>query len=148
MDKRKRVHASEQACRCVPSVWWSVRSVGCAEERLQNHRPPPVKPGPLRMEADDRSPETHRPTPLLRDRRGKKNPTTNLFRTQALTSTGRTEPSYSRFTTATVAVSMPFSCWVKGRQEGGRAEARAGRGAQFNRISLVVLCEYTDPNKY
>lgn len=49
-----------------------------------------------------------------------------LLTGRARTSTGSTEPSYSRFTTATVTESIPISCWLKGRQEGGRAEARAG----------------------
>lgn len=50
-----------------------------------------------------------------------------LWAAKVLTITGRTEPSYSKFTTATVTAEMSCNCWIRGWQEEGRAEERAGK---------------------
>ncbi|TNN61129.1 hypothetical protein EYF80_028637 [Liparis tanakae] len=59
----------------------------------------------------------------------------NAWRPGVLTSTGSTEPSYSRLTTATVTVETPCSSWTRGWQEEGRREERAEEGREGNGCS-------------
>ena len=49
----------------------------------------------------------------------------NVVQFQVFTSTGRMEPWYSRFTTATVTYEIPWACLLSGSRDAGRTEARA-----------------------